>query len=210
MSQVKKCGFRSGSHGSHNPMLIVLSPKTHCNNTYNFMWCCSENGDGLCVTCYRKHQFYVLKCCVFHHFTRFLYGLVQVPTKTMFPWFYTFPYFMQLLGGPHKNDCSLDKKSVPSSPWLQHSAALLLCSGILWVMGFSANQHQLRCEFTHPVMWNQASLWNRTSVGPISVLCNWWLSVTVQTQHRLCSGAGGRTSTSHLHSKSAEWMCQTI
>ena len=65
--------------------------------------------------CYRKHQFYVLKSCVFRDFTHFLYGLGQVPIKMRFPWFYTFPYFMQLLGGPHKNVksgfyCSLKEK----------------------------------------------------------------------------------------------------
>jgi hypothetical protein len=75
----------------------------------------------LCNMLQKNANFTFSKSCVFCDFTSFLYGLGQVLIKTMYPQFYTFPYFMQLLGGPHKSVksgfyCSLRKKEKKVSP----------------------------------------------------------------------------------------------
>lgn len=50
-----------------------------------------------------KPQFYIPAFCVFHTFTHFLCGTGQLPIRTVLPGFYTHPYFMPFLCGPHRN-----------------------------------------------------------------------------------------------------------
>lgn len=59
-----------------------------------------------CTPCWTytiNSRFYIPAICIFHNFTHFLYGPGHLPIRTVLPGFYTLPYFIPFICGPHRN-----------------------------------------------------------------------------------------------------------
>lgn len=56
-----------------------------------------------------------------------------------------------------------------------HTSLLMSCSDTLLInMGFYADEYLLSCEFTCPLLWNQAPPLDRMHVASVYLSCDWW------------------------------------